>query len=421
VVCVISALIDGRDAGEILHPFILPKKGDSMSLSHRTKVSLQPLTILKERKHFIVEDSFTGEFYEMPEVCIEAINMINEGSELESIECVLKRKYPHEEVDILDFVKQLLELGLVHKLDGEEIPRKTKAADRSGYTWIPSSVGRFFFNDFSVKLYVILFVMNVILLVLNQGLLPRYIDFFVFDLMLQNIFVWLLITFVLVLVHEWGHILAARSEGLPAKLGLGHRLFFVVLETDMSHVWKIPAEKRNMLYLAGMYFDSVVLFVALTGQLFVGEGTMVAGLLKLVVLDTFIRLIYQAAVFMKTDLYYVLENMTGSYNLMENGQDFLSRWIPFLKRNDTESFKGEERLVRGYAVFYLLGIALTMGIAAVYYIPQLMYAMNLIMLPGFSHPISSIRFWDSAVFLLQIILVLGLLLYSWSKKYRYSS
>jgi putative peptide zinc metalloprotease protein len=43
------------------------------------------------------------------------------------------------------------------------------------------------------------------------------------------------------------------------------------------------------------------------------------------------------------------------------------------------------------------------------------------MLPGFSEPISSMRFWDSVVFLLQIVLVIGLLLYSWTKKYRYSS
>jgi putative peptide zinc metalloprotease protein len=44
-----------------------------------------------------------------------------------------------------------------------------------------------------------------------------------------------------------------------------------------------------------------------------------------------------------------------------------------------------------------------------------------IMLPGFLEPITSIRFWDSVVFLLQIVLVLGLLLYSWTKKYRLSS
>ncbi|WLR54354.1 hypothetical protein LC048_18200 [Mesobacillus subterraneus] len=189
----------------------------------------------------------------------------------------------------------------------------------------------------------------------------------------------------------------------------------------MSQVWKLPAEKRNKLFLAGMYFDIVILCLALGSQIFMTENSLTMGVLKLVVLNTFIRLIFQAAVFMKTDLYYVLENKTGCYNLMENGRNFLSKWLPFLRVPETETFAGEEKIVRRYAVFYLAGILLTFAITAYYYIPQMMFAVNEIMLPGFLEPITSIRLWDSVVFLLQIVLVLGLLIYSWSKKYRLSS
>ncbi|MGA9227669.1 MAG: hypothetical protein WB217_15095, partial [Mesobacillus sp.] len=230
-----------------------------------------------------------------------------------------------------------------------------------------------------------------------------------------------IVTFLLVMLHEFGHVLAVRSEGLPARIELGHRLFFVVLETDMSQVWKLPAEKRNKLYLAGMYFDMVVLFIAITAQFFTSEESILTGLLNLVVLDTFIRLVYQAAVFMKTDLYYVFENWTGCYNLMENGRNFLGKWLPLLKVSHTETFAGEEKFVRGYAIFYLAGILLTVAITVYYYIPQFIFAINQIMLPGLTEPFNSLRFWDSAVFLLQIVLMLSLLLYSWSKKYRLSS
>ncbi|MGV2940356.1 hypothetical protein AB5I83_12240 [Mesobacillus sp. LC4] len=392
-----------------------------MNVSYESVVTLYPLKIRKDKKYYIVEDEATGEFYEMSEVCITAIKLLLQKKTLTEIEKSLVSDYPGEEINLIDFVNQLLKLELVSAIDGEAIHGIRLVKNHSGFSWIPKVVGHFFFNSKSSKLYLFVLIAIVGLFLFNPELFPRYSDLFAFDLMVQNMVALLLISFLLVILHEFGHVLAVRSEGLPAKIEVGNRLFFVVLETDMSQVWKLPAEKRNKLFLAGMYFDILVLFLALAAQVLVSEETIITGLLKLIVLNTFIRLIFQAAVFMKTDLYYVLENKTGCYNLMENGRNFLAEWLPFLRVPETETFDGEERIVRRYAYFYLAGILLTFAITASYYIPQMVFAVNDIMLPGFLEPISSIRFWDSVVFLLQIVLVLGLLLYSWSKKYRFSS
>lgn len=357
----------------------------------------------------------------MPKICIDAIELINQSMPLDEIENRLKSDYPNEEVDILDFAGQLLELGLVSEIDGEVITRKDVSKTHQGFTWIPTGLGRFFFNNISSTLYLILLAASVAMLVIKPDLFPGYKDLFVYDLMLGNVVALLLVTTVLVLLHEIGHVLAVRSEGLPARIELGHRLFFIVLETDMSQVWKLPAERRNRLYLAGMYFDMVVLFLALSVQFFTNQETLMTALLKIVVLDTFIRLVYQAAVFMKTDLYYVFENWTGCYNLMENGRNLLGKWLPFLRVSQTEVFPGEGKIIRRYAVFYVAGILLTLAITAYYYIPQILFAIEAFMLPGLTEPFTTLRFWDSAVFLLQIVLMMGLLFYSWSKKYRTSS
>lgn len=392
-----------------------------MNITYESKIVLKQLIIQKGAKYYIVEDVLNGDFYEMPEVCIHAIELINQEKPLDDVEKALVGRYPDEDIDILTFVSQLMELNLISELDGEEILRSSVHKKHSGFSWIPESLGGFFFNTITSKLYTLLLIVSTTLILFNPNLFPHYSDLFAFELIFQNIVAFLLISSFLVILHEFGHVLAVRSEGLPAKIEVGNRLFFVVLETDMSQVWKLPAEKRNKLFLAGMYFDIVVLFLALAAQVFVSEETIITGLLKLIVLNTFIRLVYQAAVFMKTDLYYVLENKTGCYNLMENGRNFLAEWLPLLRVPETETFDGEERVVRRYAYFYLAGILLTLLITASYYIPQMVFAVNEIMLPGFLEPISSIRFWDSVVFLLQIVLVLGLLLYSWSKKYRFSS
>ena len=50
-----------------------------MSLTYNSTLLLVPIKIRKEKKHFIVEDKTSGEFYEMPEVCIDAIDLINKG------------------------------------------------------------------------------------------------------------------------------------------------------------------------------------------------------------------------------------------------------------------------------------------------------------------------------------------------------
>jgi putative peptide zinc metalloprotease protein len=392
-----------------------------MNLTFESRVSLVPLNILKEKKNYIVENQNSGVYYEMPEVCIVAMELLNNSVPLKTMENELKEKYPKEQINILDFVNQLLELDLVSEIDGVELKRNTESKNHSGYNWIPPSLGRLFFNKISVKIYILLLAASVTMLLIKHSLFPRYQDLFLFDLMLETVAVWLLISFFLVLLHEFGHVLAVRSENLPARIEVGHRLFLVVLETDMSQVWSLPAEKRNKLYLAGMYFDIAILFCALTAQFFTIEHAFITGLLKLIVLNTFIRLVYQACVYMKTDLYYVIENWTGCYNLMENGRNVLGKWLPFLKVPQTDMFEGEEKIVRRYAVFYIGGVAATIALAGYYYIPQLIHAVSHHMLPGFTEPLTSLRFWDAVVFLLQIVLVTGLLLYSWSKKYRFSS
>ncbi|RID82460.1 hypothetical protein D1970_18810 [Mesobacillus zeae] len=348
-----------------------------------------------------------------------AISMMNEGKCLGEVEAALKEQFPDEDVDILEFVGQLESIGLIASLDGKTVHGiEAVSTDDSGLSWISPRLGRFFFNDLSVKIYSLLLSASFFMFILRPETFPGYKDIFLFDLMMYNFLLWLVVTFLFVCFHELGHVLAARAAGLPAKVEIGHRLFFIVLETDMSRVWSLSPDKRNRLYLAGMYFDGLVLFTAAVSQWLFAGHAFALGLAKIIVFDTLVRLAYQCCVYMKTDLYYVFENMTGCYNLMENGHNYLRRWLSFLpKEKATDSFKGEEKLVRRYAFFYVAGVMVTVLLSAFYYIPQLVFAIGKV-IPGFSQPAGSIFFWDSVVFLLQFVLIFALLLYSWSKKYR---
>src|SRR4051794_27769406 len=95
-----------------------------MKLTLNNTLSLVPIEIRKDKKHFIVEDKNSGEFFEMPEICIEAIRMINNGKPLGEIELHLKKKYPNDEVNLIDFAEQLFELALIAEIDGSKIEVK---------------------------------------------------------------------------------------------------------------------------------------------------------------------------------------------------------------------------------------------------------------------------------------------------------
>jgi putative peptide zinc metalloprotease protein len=384
-----------------------------MNLSYGSAIKLHPLEIREEKKSYIVEDGVTGDFFEMPMICVAAINKISEGLPLEEIEKELIVAFPDEEVNIIEFVNQLIELEMVESIDGVTIEVKNHERAKLSFTRIHPAFGKFFFNKVTKGLYILLFLLNLFIFIMNPHLFPHYKDIFIFDVMFQNILCWVLIGGVLALIHEMGHILSIRSYNLPTKLTVGHRLFLVVLETDLSLGWKLSSRQRITLYLSGICFDNVLLFLALLIQLLIPNTTEVyQSLLAFIVLDIVIRFIYQCCVYMKTDFYYVLENLTGSHNLMENAKALL------LKRREAITiFKGEKRIIYTYSVFYLLGIILSIALLIFYYLPQVIYAL-LKIVPGFQEPVGSIPFLDSVFVVLQIALVFVLLLRSWGKAYR---
>ncbi|MDN4608772.1 peptidase [Sporosarcina highlanderae] len=385
-----------------------------MKITLQSQFTLYPLSIRKDKKNYIVEEPVSGDFFEMPEICIDAIERIKKGQPLGEIEHELREKYPHEDVDMIEFGEQLLELGLVQEIDGKKMTTKKEIRSVSGFTWLPPSVGRFFFNGIANKVYLILLLVNISLIVWNPGLFPHYQDIFIFDSMMLNIITYMLISLVLIIIHEFGHILAIRSYDLPATLGIGNRLIFVVFETDLTAAWKLEPRQRNILYFAGMSFEQLCVLLALAVQLLFPEANAILlGILGIVVFDIFIKTIYQCCFYMKTDIYYFIENSTGCYNLMENGKQFLSRWLPFLKSDagDAESFDGEQKIVRLYSVFYIVGILLTLSLILFYFLPQAYYAYSKV----FSNLLWSstpAAFWDAIAFLGQTVILLGLFVYS---------
>ncbi|CAH2461218.1 hypothetical protein IIQ_04585 [Bacillus cereus VD118] len=116
-----------------------------MELTLNSTVCLHTIQFRKERLNYIVKDTITGETYEMPPLWIDALAMMRDGFSLGEIEEKLKEEYPAEEVNMLAFTRQLLELELVGMIDGEEIAC-TKKKDKDYLAWVRPRVEQFFLN-----------------------------------------------------------------------------------------------------------------------------------------------------------------------------------------------------------------------------------------------------------------------------------
>ncbi len=388
-----------------------------MKVSLQSQITLYPLSIQKDKKNYIVEEPISGDFFEMPQISIDAIKRLEKGEGLAAIEKAIKESYPEEEVDIIEFVEQLVELGLVQEVDGVPVNREKEKQAKSesgagGFLWIPSWVGRLFFNRTMNKVYLLLLVLNILILVLNPELFPHYQDIFLFDSMVLNMITYLFISLVLIFIHEFGHIFAIRSYDLPAKLSIGNRLIFIVFETDLTQAWKLDPRQRNILYLAGMSFEQIIIFLSFGLMLLFPDANFV-GILSIIVLDIFIKTIYQCCFYMKTDVYYVVENVTGCYNLMESGKEYLHSLFKKhrkLEKDNQKMFQDNWNVIRMYSVFYIVGVLLTLLLSAVYFLPQLYYAYSTIF-SNIQRPDNGAAYWDAVAFLVQTILMVGLLVY----------
>ncbi|GCF69754.1 hypothetical protein BC2903_35730 [Bacillus cereus] len=116
-----------------------------MGLTLNSTVCLHAIQFRKEQKNYIVKDTITGEKYEMPPLWIDALAMMRDGFLLGEIEEKLKEEYPEEEINMLAFTRQLLELELVGMVDGEEIAC-TKKKEKDYLAWLRPRVEQFFLS-----------------------------------------------------------------------------------------------------------------------------------------------------------------------------------------------------------------------------------------------------------------------------------
>lgn len=359
-----------------------------------TVVIVENFSCQHEGTDVIIGRAETGVFLAIPQEGVELLEDLAAGKNVGEAADQYRRKYGAIP-DVDDFLSLMESNGIVK--------RKTNGNDaRLASVFVPANIPqrRYHFGSFPQKIAQRLFGRTALVgvfalatcataaVIIDPSLIPRARDLYFPDHRTLSALALALASYATIFVHEFGHLVAARALGVNSRMGIGHRLWYVVAETDLTGLWAVPKRQRYLPLLAGVVIDIgsasllLVLLLGHTRGLFTFP-VLTLRLVKAMVLTYILRVIWQFFFYIRTDFYYVFANLFGCKNLLKDTEDFvhnqLARFIRSMRHRDQSGIPAAEmRIVRGYSLFWLAGRIFAAVMLFVVTIPVLIrYVRNL--------------------------------------------
>ncbi len=391
---------------------------------------IYPLTFVKEKSDIMVGRPDINSFALFPPDGVALLRQMQAGLSPEQAVQWYEEQY-NDTVDIDDFLDTLQQLGFIREDDKEVADGSGAGTDESGEILFTSRttswqwLGRAAFSPVAWAIYIALFGYCIYDIVRYPILFPRYTNIFFspsYTLVVISLFFG---QFPGLLFHEGYHMLAGRRIGLPSRLSLGHRFYYVVFETVLNGVWSVPPRYRYLPFLAGMLADGIwfSLLTILAGATlrtpnsFSFFGAVCAAL----AFETVLRFIWQFYFYLRTDLYYIFTNIFGCIDLHHTTNRYLWNIVLRIFRrtsniaDETLWNPRDRQLARVYAPLYIVGYALTIYLSLSVGLPILIQFLSGVfgnLVTGFSN--LTVGFWDSAIFLAMSLLqsiILGIIIW----------
>lgn len=274
-----------------------------------SSLEFHPLTFVQERDGVTVGRADASSYVQLPDDGAELLRRMSGGMPAEQAAAWYQETFG-QPVDIADFVDTLRECGFVRDA-GEQAAQAPSIRFRK--------LGRAAFSPGAWLLYAAITATACFALATRPALRPEPRDvFFVSTLIVVQVVI-MLFQSPAVLWHEWFHMLAARRLGLPSRMSIGRRYYYLVAETHLDALLSVPPRRRYLPMLAGMLadlllYDGLVLIAAALYR----HGLAWPGRLALALGFTVLtRMAWQFFIFLRTDLYHVLTTALGCVNLHE--------------------------------------------------------------------------------------------------------
>lgn len=393
---------------------------DSLGVHVATDATLSfyPLTFVADPPDIIVGRKDIDSYAAFPEDGAELLKQLQAGSNLEDAAAWYQKRYG-EPIHMADFLETLRDLEFLRESGEQEAPI-TSAQSSPVWQWL----GRAAFSPLAWIIYAAIFAYCLFLLLRFPYLRPNYSDVF-FSPYLVVLEVGLFLgQFPGILFHESYHVLAGKRLGIPARLGIGRRLYFLVFETYIDGLWSVPRKARYLPFLAGMLAD-LLLFSFLTiiasltynpAQPFSFPGAFCLAM----AFSTLLRFIWQFYFYLQTDIYYVFTNAFRCIDLQQTTWLYIwNRVYRLLGRTDKiqdeeEWYPRDRQVARWYVFFFGAGYLFSFATLFLAVIPALLQVFVQVFEHLSHHVVYGASFWDTCGFLilniLQLVVVAGIFL-----------
>lgn|GEM_PF-823788 len=391
-------------------------------------IRLRMLLERKEDDRYIIGNEDTEIYVSISQTAYDILKLFKRGLRVRDIKHIVREKYSN--VNINAFINNLLRHDFVSSIGSRQMTEKLKSKVKPMFSFIKPKHVKFLFNPAAYCIYAFIIFYALAILLLNPHYLPQYSDYFFIKRLailapLSFIFGWLL-----VFLHEFAHYLAARSLNITASFGIANRLYFLVAITDVTNVYKVERKKRYKVYLAGIISDILVVAVSIIFLFFFDLGILHFSpilylFLKFIILLEFLGIAWQFYFFLRTDIYYVFENMFRINNLSQKTSLMLRNLFTIFSKKHHHfrircRSERELKLVRFYSVFYALGIIASMLMLLFYEMPIAFLLIGSSIQKLFIGAMFSIRtmLYDASIFLFFWLINQALLLYALIRHYK---
>lgn len=214
------------------------------------------------------------------------------------------------------------------------------------------------------------FGLFVVMLLAALGILVlRWEDFYspVANLLAtRNLIILVVVMTVLKFWHELGHGYACKINGgavpdMGALLMAGMPMAYV----DVSSSWSFPTRfQRILVGLGGMYFEGIAAVIAMFVWAFTSPGLVNSTAHFVVLMASFMTLLFNANPLMRYDGYYILSDLTGIPNLRGRSTQYAGGVLKWLTLGLPMRIQGKS--------YREMAWMLTYGIAAIIYQTWLM-------------------------------------------------
>lgn len=334
-------------------------------------VKLHPYSFRLEGEEYIVRCPEYSIYLSIPQIGVDALELLRQGMAVSEVASRLQGD-DEQPPDIIDFVQTMLENGLVSEIDGHSIS-VIASTERVPFGFdiarqIQEKHVRWLFGIPSLAVFVMIGIATLFLLWRHPEQIPQPMNM-MSTMMLSpwltiNILMMVGTSFALTMIHECGHILAARAFGAKGRLGFGNRLYYLVSQSHIEDIWQLSRFQRMIVYLAGMMTNVVVFFFALILALWQGPRLpmLASSWLGMIMFLVWFTIGWEFLLYMKTDAYYILADLFQARNLMDDAKAYLgyllAKLFPgwFLVRDLSDIPPRERFFVKLYAFLYILGM-----------------------------------------------------------------